>query len=253
LCCHNDKTQNFKPMKPIKIIFLVASIVFVMLSSCVKEPLWGINGKGSNTVETVNYQGFSKIDLGFDADVLYTQDSIYKIEISAQSNIQRVMEVEVSKGILVFRANKRILRHNPIQIIIHSPDIKGFFVSGSGYVYAQNPIHTTSMDLNVSGSGGISIPALETDNIYAEISGSGKVKIDGVSKSQHLNITSSGCIDALNVKSDNCNVDVSGAGDVKLWVTEKLDVLISGSGKVSYKGSPAITTKITGSGKIIKL
>lgn len=216
--------------------------------------MWGINGKGSNTSETVNFQSFSKIDIGFDADILYTQDSIYKIEISAQSNIQRVIETEVSKNVLIFRASKRLLHHNPIQIIIHSPDIKGFFVSGSGNVYAQNPIKTSSMDLNVSGSGGINIPVLNADNILTEISGSGKIKIEGgVSKNHQINITGSGSIDAISVKSNKGDINVSGSGDVKIWATEQLDVTISGSGKVSYTGTPTLNTKISGSGKIIHI
>ena len=241
-------------MKPFKIIFFSAILAITSLSSCVKEPLWGITGKGSNTTETINFQSFSKIDIGFDADVLYTQDSIYKIEISAQSNIQRVIETEVSKGVLVFRASKRLLHHNPIQIIVHSPDAKGFFVSGSGHVYAQNPIKTSSMDLNVSGSGGITIPVLNADNILTEISGSGKIRIDGgVSKNQQMNISGAGSIDAVNMKSSKGTIDVSGAGEVKIWVTDQLDVTISGSGKVSYMGSPTLNTKISGSGKISHL
>lgn len=241
-------------MKPIKIIFLSALSILISLSSCIKEPLWGISGKGSNVTETVSFQSFSKIDLGFDADILYTQDSIYKIEISAQSNIQQVIVTEVSKGVLIFRASKRLLHHNPIQIVIHSPDIKGFFVSGSGNVYAQNPVNTSSIDLNVSGSGGISIPVLNADNILTEISGSGKIRIDGgVSKNQHMNISGSGSIDAVNMKSSKGEIDVSGAGDVKIWVTDQLDVTISVSGKVSYSGTPALNTKISGSGKIIHL
>lgn len=241
-------------MKPFKIIFSVAFFALITFSSCVKEPMWGINGKGSNTTETLNFQSFSKIDIGFDADILYTQDSIYKIEISAQSNIQRVIETEVSKSVLIFRASKRLLHHNPIQIIIHSPDIKGFFVSGSGNVYAQNPINTTSMDLNVSGSGGINVPTLHTDIILTEISGSGKIKIEGgTSKNHQINISGSGNIDALNVKSSKGDINVSGSGDVKIWVTDQLNVDISGSGKVSYTGTPTLNTKISGSGKIIHI
>ena len=242
-------------MKPVKIFFLAAACsILINFSSCVKEPLWGINGKGSNTTEVINYKSFSKIDLGFDADVLYTQDSVYLIEISAQSNIQRVIETEVSKSVLRLRASKRLLHHNPIQIIIHSPDIKGFFVSGSGNVYAQNPISTISMDLNVSGSGAISIPVLNTNDIYTEISGSGKIKLEGgISKNHHMNISGAGSIDALSIKCDKSDIDVSGSGNVQVWVSEQLDVTISGSGKVSYKGTPTVNTKISGSGKIIHL
>ncbi|HSH64444.1 MAG TPA: head GIN domain-containing protein [Bacteroidia bacterium] len=239
-------------MKNLKIISF--SLLIIGLASCKKEPFWGINGKGSNTTETINYQSFSKIDLGFDADIFYTQDSIYKIEISAQSNIQRVIETEVNKSVLIFRASKRLWHHNPIKITIHSPVINGFYMSGSGNVYAENTLNTTSMDLNVSGSGGISIPILNADNIYGDISGSGKIKIEGgTSKNMYLNISGSGNIDALAMESQKGNIDVSGSGNVKVWITEQLDVHISGSGKVSYKGSPTIDTKISGSGNVIHL
>lgn len=236
-------------MKPIKIISF--SLLVITISSCHKEPFWGINGKGSNTTEVIGYKNFSKVDLAFDADVLYTQDSVYKIEISAQSNIQQVIETEVSKGVLIFKASRRLWHHNPIQITVHSPEINGFTMSGSGNVYAQNFLHTSTMDLIVSGSGGISIPQLEADHIDAEISGSGKIKVEeGSSKDQLLDISGSGSIDLLNVKSNNSNIEVSGSGDVKVWVTEKLDVSISGSGKVNYKGEPTLNTNISGSGKI---
>jgi hypothetical protein len=239
-------------MKPIKIISF--SLLILALPACQKEPFLGVNGKGSNTVETVNYQSFSKIDLGFDADVFYTQDSVYKIEISAQSNIQRVLVTEVSKSTLVLRASKRLLRHNPIQIIVHSPEIKGFFVSGRGNVYAKNALNTTSMDLNVSGSGSISIPVLNADQITTEISGSGKIVIEGGnSKNQSMDISGSGSIDALGMKCNRTDIDLSGSGDIKVWVTEQLDITISGSGKVSYKGTPTLNTTISGSGKIIHL
>lgn len=239
-------------MKTIKIISL--SLLILGLHSCKKEAFIGVNGKGSNVTEVINYKSFAKIDLAFDADVLYTQDSIFKIEISAQSNIQDVIETEVSKGVLTFKANRKLWHHNPIVITVHSPEIKGFFMSGSGNVYVQNPIQTPSIDLNVSGSGGISIPFLITDQIYTSVSGSGKIKVeDGSSKNQYIDISGSGNIDFLNVKSNKSNISVSGSGDVKVWATEELSIAISGSGKVSYKGTPTMNTNISGSGKVINV
>ena len=246
---YNTKSEL---MKTIKIISF--SLLLIGASACRKEPFWGINGKGSNTTQVIPYKSFSKIDLAFDADLLYTQDSVYKIEISAQSNIQEVIETEVSKNVLTFKASRKLWNHNPIQIIVHSPAIEGFAMSGSGNVYAQNPLQTSTMDLNVSGSGGIEIPVLNADNINTSVSGSGKIKVlDGTSKNHMIDISGSGNIDCLNMRSSKSTISVSGSGEVKIWAAEQLDIDVSGSGKVSYKGYPTINTKISGSGKIIHL
>ncbi len=240
-------------MKPLKIVS-ICLLFITALSSCKKEPFWGINGKGSNVTETINYQNFSKIDLGFNATVLYTQDSIYKIEISAQSNIQNIIETEINKGVLTFKAARRIWHHNPIRIVVHSPEMKGFYVGGSGDILAQNPIHTPSMDIHVSGSGSIVMPALNANDVFTDISGSGKIRVEGgASKNHKMDISGSGNIDALSMEAKKSTVDVSGSGNVKVWVTEQLDVTISGSGKVSYKGSPTLNTKISGSGKVTQI
>jgi hypothetical protein len=105
-------------MKTCKII-PYSFLIIVTFSSCQKEPFWGIRGKGSNTTETVTYKGFNKIDLAFDANVHYTQDSVYEVEISAQGNIQQVLETTIDKEVLTFRASKKLLQHNPIEITIH--------------------------------------------------------------------------------------------------------------------------------------
>lgn len=240
-------------MKTNKIIpcFLFISIAFF---SCQKNPFWGIRGKGSNTTETINGKGFNKIELAFDATILYAQDSVYKVEISAQKNIQQVIETSINKEVLTFKASEKLLEHNPIEIIIHSPSIYGFKVSGNGYINGQNAIVTNSMNLTVNGSGGISIPSITTDLVAADISGSGNIKVDGgAAKNQTIHVSGAGNTDFLNMTCNRSTIDVSGSGDMKVWVTEELNVTISGSGKVSYKGSPTINSNISGSGKIIHL
>jgi hypothetical protein len=230
------------------------SLLITVLASCQKDYLWGIRGKGSNTTEAINSKGFNKIELAFDANVLYTQDSVYKVEISAQENIQQVIETSINKEVLTFKASKKLLEHNPIEIIVHSPVIYGFHVSGNGYINGQNAIVTNEMNLDVSGNGGISIPLLTTNNVTADISGSGNIKVDGgAAKSQTIRVSGAGNTDFLNVSSNKSSIDVSGSGEMKVWVTEELDVTISGSGKVSYKGSPTVNSKVNGSGKIIHL
>jgi hypothetical protein len=239
------KTHNIIPF---------SFLIIAALSSCQKEPFWGIRGKGSNTIETVTYKGFNRIELTFDANVHYTQDSVYGVEISAQGNIQQVIETSIDKEVLTFKASKKLLQHNPIEIIVHCPTIYGFRINGNGYINSENAITTSEMDLNVNGSGSISIPSLTADHVSADISGSGNIKADGgAAKIQTIHVSGSGKTDFSNMICNKSTIDVSGSGDMKVWITEELNVTISGSGMVSYKGSPTISSKISGSGKIIHL
>ncbi len=239
-------------MKNIK--FISCTLLIISFSACQKEPFWGVKGRGDTVKEVIQIKGFNKIDVGLNADVYYTQDSSYKVEIEAQRNIQRVIETAITKNVLSFKASKKLMQHKPIRITIHSPNINGFHVSGNGDLKGQNPINTAFLDLNISGSGSIQVPALKTDHLNSIISGAGNIIIEsGSTSTESINICGSGKIRALELKSQKSVIDVSGSGDVQVWVTEQLTITISGSGMVSYKGSPLLNSQISGSGKIIHI
>lgn len=240
-------------MKSIKLILSVVLIALIS-QSCRKGGPWGIRGKGSNVTETRDLSGFDKIHLSIDGDVFYTQDSVYKVEISAQSNILAVLKSEVSAGELKFDYKRNVWDHNKIKITVHSPNIKRLSISGSGDILVQNTVTATNMELSISGSGSIYIPSLNAQSVSAGISGNGNAEITGgIVKTESFTISGSGNIFTENLNAESCVVKVSGSGNVFVNASENLDVTISGSGNVSYKGKPSITSHISGSGSLIHL
>lgn len=231
------------------------SIILIALlstfTSCKKGGPFGIIGKGSNVTETRDISGFDRIRLTTEADVIYTQDSTYYVEVNGQKNIIDVLDLKNENGTLQIGFDKNVWKHNKIKIIIHSPNIYGLFISGSGDIKSYTKINTSYLNLGISGSGDIELNTVVATTMDAKISGSGDIDIEtGEVNTQNLQISGSGEMDLEQLASTNCLCKISGSGDMSVKALENLDVQISGSGDVSYSGRPVINSKITGSGKL---
>jgi len=231
------------------LIVLVASA-----TSCKKTIFNSIVGKGGTVTETRQVTDFNKILLSIDANVIYTQDANYYVEISGQENVLDVLTTEVSAGELKIDFSKWVRKHSNITIIIHSPDMRGLDISGSGNIECNGSITTSNMDINISGSGNVVLNALNTDELEAKISGSGNIEITGGTvDNQHTTISGSGDIRMEDMATNNAFCKISGSGSISVWVLEQLDATISGSGDIRYKGTPIVNTHISGSGNVIHI
>lgn len=228
--------------------------LFVALTACNKSIFGSIKGKGPNVTEIRSITGFNKIRLDIDADITYIQDSNYFVEISAQENVLNVLTTKVSAGELNVEFSKWVRRHSNISIVIHSPEIKGLNISGSGNITANGPINTNYMDLHISGSGNINLGTLNSDELEASISGSGNIQVNGgTANNQRATISGSGSMDMLGLSATNSNAKISGSGSITVKVIQQLDATISGSGNIRYAGTPIVNTHISGSGSVIHL
>ncbi|MEO6302516.1 MAG: DUF2807 domain-containing protein, partial [Bacteroidia bacterium] len=164
-------------MRTIKFIFPLAICILISLQGCRKGNVWGITGKGNNVTETRDANGYDKIELKTDADVLYAQDSTYYIEVNGQKNILDVLDTKIDGSTLIIDLRKNVWKHHKITVIVHSPQINSLSISGSGDIKVQNNLNTTNMNLNISGSGNISVPSLVAQTFDGHISGSGNVTV----------------------------------------------------------------------------
>lgn len=232
-------------------IFIPLFFITLIFSSCRKDRFLGIWGKGDNVTEIRDISGFTGIDLAMNANVYYVQDSIYRVEVSAQPNIISHIETEVQGAVLTIDCRPALHRHNSIAVIVHSPQMDLLRLGGSGNIYAPFNISSTSLEVSLCGSGDISLQSVTANDLTCQITGSGNMDVKGGTvSSEELIISGSGSIDVLNVVGDSGNVRISGSGDVDLHVEKQLYVSISGSGNVRYKSTPAIETHISGSGNV---
>jgi hypothetical protein len=211
-------------------------------------------GTGPSITETRTLSDFNSISLAMDAEVQITQDSIFKVEVVAQSNIMDKIITQVSGSRLIIQhKNNVILKSNPILIRISMPILNGLNVSGSGKIQLQNLVTTGNFDLNVSGSGKIFLPGITATDISSSISGSGCIDISSGSViTLDSKISGSGDLNMLNVPIEDVNTTTSGSGTTKVYANHTLFAKITGSGDVYSRGNPSVESEISGSGRLIK-
>ncbi|WP_430405284.1 head GIN domain-containing protein [Fluviicola sp.] len=241
-------------MKNLKWMIPVVLVLTVSITSCKKHLFNSIKGKGATVTETRNLSGFDKISLSINADITYTQDSVYFVEISAQQNVLDVITTEIEGGELKIDSRKWIRKHNGIKIIIHSPDLRKIDLDGSGNFDSTGMLTTTGLELEISGSGNIRITGLTAGNLDADISGSGNISISGGAvTNEETEISGSGDIEMDNLTANISKAKISGSGSISVWAVDQLNAKISGSGDIKYRGNPAVNTTISGSGSVIHI
>lgn len=232
-----------------KIVLLLSVALFaIVLQSCRK-----VSGSGPVVTENRAVSDFKEIKSDISGEVYVTAGPVYKVSIEAQQNVIDVIETVLNDDRLTIRLknNTSVRAEDKIVVRITSPNIRGLIVSGSGNISANEPVTTSDLYMNVSGSGDIYLNKLTAVTLDANISGSGRIDIAGGElNDQSLEISGSGDMDFLNLLSKDADVRISGSGSARVKATDHLKVRITGSGDVYYTGNPAVDVQITGSGSM---
>lgn len=211
-----------------------------------------ITGTGNEVTKTIDLPTITGIGLGINADVFIKQGAKQEITIKAQENIIENIMKEVKNGDWRIEFDKKVRKHDGIEIHITLSELKSLAVGGSGEITGEGKFkNVNELDLSIGGSGEIEID-VEAKKISCSLGGSGEMELAGSCSDLRISLSGSGEIKAYDLKATRCTVNVAGSGEVKINVSEELDVSLAGSGDVSYKGSPKVNSSIVGSGDVEK-
>lgn len=255
-------------MKTRNITGIIAFIaLFILFSTgCRKYPF--LEGNGSVTSETRASVSFNRIDNQGDFNVYYVHDSVFRVNIEAESNLIPYIRTIVNGNTLQIDTHENFKNNYAIKITVYSPVLVGVILSGSGLINTGSVVED-NFEVKLSGSGIIygdivshTFHALLSgsgeidfgvicENTFAIISGSGKIKMLGESITADYLISGSGNIESYGLLLNECIAKIRGSGNIYTNVSEYIHVTISGSGNLYYLGSPNIDSTITGSGNVI--
>jgi hypothetical protein len=233
---------------------MIIVLLSILLFSCRKGGTWGIKGEGDNVSQIKEITGFDGIDLATDAEINYTQDGGYYVEITAQKNILSVLDIKVENGDLHIGTRRELWKHNKVIITVHAPVIRRMNISGSGDINSLSTLDSDDLRFTISGSGDINVPTIVTKTAVAKISGSGRININnGTADTENYSMSGSGNINTEYVNAKTCSISMSGSGNVRLTATDRLSISLSGSGDINYHGKPVVTVDMSGSGRVSSL
>ena len=179
-----------------------------------KEPL---------LTEQRNVTNFTKIKTFGSNNVLVTQGAAFSVEVKGYGNLLPYFETTVNGGVLELKyKNNTRIRNDNIEVHITMPLLTGLWSYGSGDILcAGNFAGNISFEVNIHGSGDISIEKGDTQKFTGATTGSGSLK-------------------AFGFEADNADMTITGSGNQEISVNTRLDGNITGSGNIYYKGTPRL-------------
>lgn len=232
-----------------RVIYLSALILAISVSAAYA-------GNQSETKETRNLSGFTRVSFGVAGTLYINIGSEYKVVVEGEKRILDNLITEVSNGKLVIKNDNWRMNNwrmnEKVTVYVTMPELNGLGVSGSGKAEIKDAVKSRDLNLSVSGSGKLYASDLSVSNLDCSISGSGDIFLSGngnASKAE-ISISGSGNYDGASFKIGSAEIHISGSGNCTCNVTETLRASVSGSGNVTYDGNPKIDAHVSGSGKV---
>lgn len=214
-----------------------------------------IKGNGNITTETRNTSDYEGISVSGSFKVTLVSGNEGKINITGDENLLEYVVTEVEGGNLKIkmRKNFNISSTRRVEITVPVEQIESLAISGSGSITSTTEIKSSNFTTVQSGSGKINLN-INTKNLESTLSGSGHLTLSGQTGNFEITLSGSGKIDSRKLNSENVSAQVSGSGNINITTSKSIKAIVSGSGQINYSGNPKIIEeKVSGSGGIYKV
>jgi Putative auto-transporter adhesin, head GIN domain len=230
--------------------FLLAT---AFVASSFAAPCDHVKGTGNVEKKTLTVSAFHGIVMAGSMNVELTQGPTQSVVVEAQPNIAALVTTEVHNGIWTITTEKGYSTDKDFIVRITVPVIDVVHLEGSGDVTSNGSFDVKNMDVEISGSGNITL-AFNAQSADVDVAGSGDMKLSGSARKLSVGVAGSGDINAKELRSSDATVDVAGSGDVTLYASESLEASIAGSGDIQFAGRPGrVNTNVMGSGEVRQL
>jgi len=223
-------------------------------TGCSVTPL---EGSGTAATESRDVRDLHGVSLSIMGELHVRQTGEESLSITADDNLLPYIETEVRDGQLEIRLSRScparsISPVSPIRYELTVKELNAVAMSGPGGV-TVDALESDTLAVAVSGAGDVTVGRLETDRVDVAMSGAGDVELSGSARTQAIAVSGSGEYRGDDLRSEKAAAAVSGAGDVTVWAEVSLDVGVSGAGSVAYYGSPTVEQRVSGSGFVKSL
>jgi hypothetical protein len=225
---------------------------FVIGSSAV--PGQRVNGSGNIVTEKLDLSGYDSIQLSAGGVADIEQGDQEGLTIDADDNLLQYLDIRVHGKALEIgvKSGYSLAPSKPIHFLIKVKNLRQISASGSSEVN-MGSLSGDKLAIESSGLGKFALHNLELDRLDISVSGAASAALDGSTDLLNVEVSGSGVVDGPELDTRVAKVEISGSGNAVLKVSEALNVQVSGAGSVSYYGSPLVTKDVSGSGIVKQL
>jgi hypothetical protein len=209
-----------------------ATLVTMVAVSACDGGVFGVRGSGNVITESRDVSGFNQIAVLGSGNVVVDVNGSESLTVEAEDNIMPLLKTEVRNGRLELSVESSISPTVEVKYTITAATLDGLSISGSGNVAATG-IDAEAFDVEIRGSGKVE-PVGTAETLTLGISGSGRYAGEGLIASVGT-VRVSGSGDAVVHVTDDLDAEVAGSGSVKYIGEPSLTTSISGSGDISQR------------------
>lgn len=227
----------------------LAVTALATFSSCERH-----RGSGHVVSENHSITEFTRLSVGGQFDVEYTQAPAGNLEISGDDNLLKYVEIKNEGGELSVKMRKAgwFDIHRNFKLKVSSAQLEEMNLAGSGNMQFMNDFKgDNTLKTAIAGAGSIS-GKIDVPEFEAEIAGAGTYNMKGQTRKAKISVMGSGDFNGYDLLTEETDANIAGSGNVRVSASRKLDADIAGSGDVRYKGSPEVSSNIGGSGSVRK-
>ena len=231
-----------------KNLFSAFFLVILIGFSQTATSCWdGIKGNGNVVKSDRMLSGFESISVSTGLDLYITQDSVEKVIVEADENLQEIIIAEVRNGELKLHADKQIYHATAKKVHVTIKNIHS--LSASTGADAQSTSKLVAEELSVSSSSGADVKLeLNCKTVAGDASSGSDMKLRGTSQAIKANCSSGADLNASDLICESGEADVSSGADISIHITGKVKADASSGGNITVYGNPKERNASTSSG-----
>ena len=184
-------------------------ILSLSLASTLSACVFGTAGQGPVVAGPRDVDAFTRVEIGSGLRATLTVGSPVSVEVKAQQNLQSLIATDVSGDTLSVRLTDDLSTHEPVDVLVTLPDLRGVVLHGGSAVWAVGT--TDHLDVRVSGGARASLEGLVARSVELDVAGGG---VAIVNATDVVNGSVSGGANATILGPARIEVDASGGASV---------------------------------------
>lgn len=228
---------------------IIVSLLFLITSSCNFKC---VDPVGPVISDSRLLEDFTGLDIRIPANVKIMLGDEPGIVINAQESYVNAISTNISRGKLMLLGDVCKADNSEINIVVTAPDIEYTAIRGSADVYSDNPLKSDDLKIKIEGSGSVYFDIFSNE-VVAEIAGSGNIILVGTCDNLEVDIDGSGDFKGAGLNTFSSRAEINGSGTASVVAHNKLNATVVGSGVIDYTGNPEINISISGSGTVNKI
>ena len=211
-----------------------------------------VKGNGNITTKTHTTSDYYKVAIVGSMDVILEKGTEGTIRVTTDENIHEYVTIASNKGVLKIKIKNYVIINTKknIHITIPFTSLDNVSLAGSGSVLTNDQIKSDQFEAEISGSGEMNLD-IDVNRVNAKVNGSASLKIIGTATDLEIKVIGSGDFDGGSLISQNVEANVTGSGEALVVAKSSIKARVYGSGDIKYLGNPStIDNKVLGSGDI---